>query len=93
MRMMSKSVGLVSLIRLRETSLEALQFCCSIRIAGVACSVMGQRGGGGSYDIETEGRRLGMRERGGRVRVRGGGRLAALSGTCVKGVSKGKQGM
>ena len=93
MRMMLKSVGLVSLIRLRETSLEALQFCCSIHIAGVACSVMGQWGGGGSNDVETEGRRLGMRERGGRVRVRGGGRLVALSGTCVKGVSKGKWGM
>ena len=93
MRMMSKSAGLVSLIRLRETSLEALQFCCSIHIAGVACSVMGQWGGGGSYDIETEGGRLGVRERGGRVRVRGGGRLVVLSGTCVKGVSKGKQGM
>ena len=93
MRMMLKSVGLVSLIRLRETSLEALQFCCSIRIAGVACSVMGQRGGGGSYDVETKGGRLGVRERGGRVRVRGRGRLAVLSGTCAKGVSKGKWGM
>ena len=93
MRITSKSAGLVSLMRLRETSLEALQFCCSIRIAGVACSVMGRRGGGGSYDVETEGGRLGMRARGGRARVGGGGRLAALSGTCAKGISKGKRGV
>ena len=34
-----------------------------------------------------------MRGRGGRVRVGGRGRLAALSGTCAKGVSKGKRGV
>ena len=93
MRITSKSAGLVSLMRLRETSLEALQFCCSIRIAGVVCSVMGRWGGGGSYDVETEGGRLGMRGRGGRARVGGGGRLVALSGTCAKGVGKGKRGV
>ena len=91
MRITSKSAGLVSLMRLRETSLEALQFCCSICIAGVACSVMGCWGGGGSYNIETKGRGLGMRGRGGKVRVGGKGRLVASGWTCAKGISKGKR--
>ena len=87
--MKSMSAGSVSLMRLRETSLEALQFCCNMRISGRVCSVMGCRGGGGGYHIETERRGLGVGgHRGGSHRGSG-----LLPGSCAGNVSKGEWGV
>jgi len=54
-RTILKSVGSVRLIRLREISLEVLQFCCSICSGEHVVSGIRGHGGGGCYDSDAEG--------------------------------------
>ena len=46
-------MGLMVLMKVRETSLEDLQFCCSI-LSSLGDSDIGDDWGGGGYDIEVE---------------------------------------